>query len=138
MGARRDDKARKAGGCGTPSPAQAILFETALFSLDSGADPLFDGFVAKARAGQAAGKVAAAVHQVLGAIGFSEEHALHRLTRRLWAWRDEWGRQSDCEEAVGRLAAKAGGDGLWPLIADEKPTLDHVEEEHHDRSTPAP
>jgi alkylation response protein AidB-like acyl-CoA dehydrogenase len=39
---------------------------------------------AKIRAGEAA-EIARQVH---GAIGFAHEHGLHRLTRRLWSWRD--------------------------------------------------
>jgi acyl-CoA dehydrogenase len=31
---------------------------------------------------------------VHGAIGFAHEHCLHRLTRRLWSWRDEFGTES--------------------------------------------
>jgi acyl-CoA dehydrogenase len=54
----------------------------------------------------------------MGAIGFTDEHVLHRYTKRLWAWRDRWGRQSWCEAEIGRLACAAGGGGLWPLIAD--------------------
>ncbi|MDZ7827116.1 MAG: acyl-CoA dehydrogenase family protein [Gammaproteobacteria bacterium] len=39
--------------------------------------------MAKARAGEAAGRGAEIAHQVHGAMGFSHEHALHRRTRRL-------------------------------------------------------
>lgn len=73
---------------------------------------------AKAQAGHAATVIAASAHQVLGAIGFTEEHELHHFTRRLWQWRDDWGRQADCEQAIGREAC-AAPDGLWPHIADE-------------------
>ncbi|MCX7568079.1 acyl-CoA dehydrogenase family protein [Sulfitobacter sp. F26169L] len=72
---------------------------------------------AKAQAGVAATKVAATAHQLAGAIGFTEEHALHHFTKKLWHWRDTWGRQADCEIAIGR-AACAAPNGLWPYIAD--------------------
>src|SRR5690606_35089572 len=49
--------------------------------------------MAKLRAAQAASTVAAIAHQTFGAIGFTEEHPLHRYTRRLWSWSDEWGTQ---------------------------------------------
>jgi acyl-CoA dehydrogenase len=42
---------------------------------------------AKIRCGQAAERVCAIAHAVYGAIGVSEEHVLHRYTRRLRAWR---------------------------------------------------
>jgi len=71
---------------------------------------------AKIRAGLAAGRAAEIAHQVHGAIGFTEEHSLHYLTRRLWSWRDEFGDESWWALALGRQVAAAGGDGLWPLI----------------------
>jgi acyl-CoA dehydrogenase len=71
---------------------------------------------AKARASDAAHGVAAIAHQVHAAIGFTREHVLHRFTRRLWAWRDEWGSESEWEEWLGRRAIAAGPDGLWPML----------------------
>jgi alkylation response protein AidB-like acyl-CoA dehydrogenase len=71
---------------------------------------------AKVRCGEAAGIVAAAAHQIHGAIGFTREHGLHLLTRRLWSWRDEFGGEAEWGAAIGRLARAEGADGLWPLI----------------------
>jgi len=72
--------------------------------------------VAKQRTGEAAGLAARIAHQVHGAIGFTEEHSLHFFTKRLWAWRDEFGREREWCRLVGRRAAEAGADSLWPLI----------------------
>ena len=72
---------------------------------------------AKIRSGEAAGKAAEYAHQVMGAIGFTHEHTLHHLTRRLWSWRDEFGRESDWSIALGRLVGRVGADGLWPWLA---------------------
>jgi len=55
-------------------------------------------------------------HQVHGAIGFTYEYGLHFVTRRLWAWRAEFGGAGEWGEYLGRAACEAGGDGLWPLI----------------------
>lgn len=71
---------------------------------------------AKVRAGEAAGRVADIAHQVHGAIGFTEEHQLHRLTRRLWSWRDEFGTEVHWSLQLGRAVAAAGADALWPAI----------------------
>jgi alkylation response protein AidB-like acyl-CoA dehydrogenase len=60
--------------------------------------------------------VAEIAHQVHGAIGFTHEHRLHHLTRRLWSWRDEFGVESEWSGELGRLAASRGGGGLWPLL----------------------
>jgi acyl-CoA dehydrogenase len=69
---------------------------------------------AKIHAGRAAGVVARIAHQAHGAIGFTQEHPLHLVTTRLWAWRDEagWARE------LGDRALAAGADGRWPLLAD--------------------
>ncbi|MEX2449424.1 MAG: acyl-CoA dehydrogenase family protein [Rhodospirillales bacterium] len=71
---------------------------------------------AKIRSGEAASQGTAIAHQVHGAMGFTYEHPLHHLTRRLWAWRDEFGTDADWAIRLGALAAGEGGDGLWPLI----------------------
>jgi acyl-CoA dehydrogenase len=76
---------------------------------------------AKAQAGRAATIVSAAGHQVLGAIGFTEEHVLHHYSKRLWTWRDEWERQSACEAAIGH-AACTDQRGLWSHIVDDHVT----------------
>jgi acyl-CoA dehydrogenase len=77
--------------------------------------------VAKARASEAAGRVAAVAHQVHGAIGFTAEHALHRSTRLLWLWRDRWGDEAHWYALLGREALAAGPDGLFDLVLGERP-----------------
>jgi alkylation response protein AidB-like acyl-CoA dehydrogenase len=72
---------------------------------------------AKIRVGEAAGEGAAIAHQVLGAIGFTREHVLHRYTRRLWAWRDDFGSESVWAVKLGNLVAARGADALWPMLA---------------------
>lgn len=71
---------------------------------------------AKARAGTAAGFGARIAHQVHGAIGFTQEHRLHHLTRRLWSWREEYGSAEHWSAELGRSAIVAGADGLWPAV----------------------
>lgn len=71
---------------------------------------------AKLRVGEAAGRAAAIAHQVHGAIGFTHEHTLHHVTRRLWSWRDELGSESEWAERLGREVAGRGAEALWPLI----------------------
>ena len=71
---------------------------------------------AKARTGEAASIGAGIAHQVHGAIGFTFEHSLHFITRRLWAWRDEFGNEVAWNRFLGRHIAGAGADRLWPEI----------------------
>jgi acyl-CoA dehydrogenase len=80
--------------------------------------------VAKARAGAAAGVVAAIGHQIHGAIGFTDEHPLHRFTRRLWSWREEFGAEPEWQTLLGRRAAACGGEGLYELIVAEHESPD--------------
>ena len=71
---------------------------------------------AKARAGEAAGIAASIAHQIHGAIGFTLEHRLNFLTRRLWSWRDEFGKDAVWNRLLGMHMATAGADRLWAEI----------------------
>jgi alkylation response protein AidB-like acyl-CoA dehydrogenase len=75
-----------------------------------------DVAVAKIRVGEAASSGAAIAHQVHGAMGFTYEHSLHQSTRRLWAWREEFGNEALWAERLGRMVAERGADELWPFI----------------------
>jgi acyl-CoA dehydrogenase len=71
---------------------------------------------AKVMAGEAASTGAAIAHQVLAAIGFTEEHALHHLTRRLWSWREEAGTERFWAARIGREVQAVGGAALWSFL----------------------
>lgn len=73
----------------------------------------FSTAVAKVRSGEAATRGTGIAHQVHGAIGFTHEHALHFATRRLWAWRAEFGSDADWALALGRAAIAARSAGFW-------------------------
>ena len=72
---------------------------------------------AKSRVGEAAGLVAEQVHQIHGAMGFTQEHRLHHYTKRLWAWRDEWGNEFYWQSLLGQDISKLGADSVWSFIA---------------------
>lgn len=97
----------------------------ALAAADLAADAFADGLriptiaAAKARAGEAAGIAAATAHQIHGAIGFTQEHALHHLTRRLWSWRDEFGGEREWQTLLGEIVATHGADQLWATITTQ-------------------
>ncbi|HEY0183699.1 MAG TPA: acyl-CoA dehydrogenase family protein, partial [Rhodopila sp.] len=94
----------------------------AVAAADLAAEAIADGVkilpvaAGKARAGEAAGIGAAIAHQVHGAIGFTFEHSLNFLTRRLWSWRDEFGKDAAWNRLLGRHMARAGADNLWTEI----------------------
>ena len=73
---------------------------------------------AKLRAGEAASLCAPLAHQVHGAIGVTREYALHPLTTRLWAWRDEHGSESDWADHLGAEALAQGAQGYWPYLTE--------------------
>jgi acyl-CoA dehydrogenase len=57
-----------------------------------------------------------AAHQAHGAMGMTQEYALHQLTRRLWSWRREYGDGELWAAHLGRIVAARGADQLYPLV----------------------
>ena len=55
-------------------------------------------------------------HQMHGAIGFTWEYALHHCTRRLMAWRAEFGNARYWNGVLGTLAAEQGADDYWAFV----------------------
>ena len=90
----------------------------------------FEIAIAKARVGEAAGLAAAIAHQVHGAMGFTHEYPLHRLTRRLWGWRDEFGTEAHWQEWIGHNII-ASDQVLWELLTDRERSMSMSLAEHH-------
>lgn len=80
----------------------------------------FSTAVAKVRAGEAASRGTSIAHQVHGAIGFTHEHALHFATRRLWAWREEFGSDAAWAAELGRAAISARSAGFWASLTSKR------------------
>ena len=74
---------------------------------------------AKIRTGEASTVVGEAAHQVFGAIGYTYEHRLHHFTRRVWAWRDEYGNEFAWQRELGSMIAGGGADGVWSFITGQ-------------------
>lgn len=72
---------------------------------------------AKIRVGEASGQATAIAHQVHGAMGYTYEYPLHFLSKRLWAWRDEFGSESEWARKLGQMVATQGTEALWPFLA---------------------
>ena len=84
-----------------------------------GLDPaaaVFEIAAAKLRANRAVGVVTSIAHQVHGAIGFTREYALNRVTIPLMRWRGEHGNDAYWAATLGRQVAGLGGKGLWETI----------------------
>jgi acyl-CoA dehydrogenase len=97
-----------AAGSAADAIAHARAFDEAVF---------LEAASAKIRCAEAAQEGVAIAHQVHGAIGFTQEHVLHRYTLRLLSWRDDFGNESHWAVALGNLVAARGADELWPLVA---------------------
>ena len=76
----------------------------------------FEVASAKLLANQAAGSATRACHQAHGAMGMTREYPLHHLSRRLWAWRTEYGGEHEWSTRIGRTVAAAGADRLYPIV----------------------
>lgn len=72
---------------------------------------------ARSRIGDACDSVFAIAHQVHGAIGFSYEYALHFRTRRLMAWRDQFGTVAHWRRVLATGFAGRKADDIWSVIA---------------------
>lgn len=95
--------------------AAGIAAEAAFCESDDGLAALTIA-VAKISTADAASVGAGIGHSVHGAIGFTEEYPLHLLSRRLWAWRSEFGSASLWSQRLGAQICQGGSDGYWPLL----------------------
>jgi acyl-CoA dehydrogenase len=100
--------AMTAAGSAADAIAQAETFDDAVF---------LEAAAAKIRSAEAAEEAAAIAHQVHGAIGFTQEHILHRFTLRLLSWRDDFGHESHWAVELGNRIAARGANEFWPLVA---------------------
>lgn len=83
---------------------------------DDVTDARFEIAAARTLANECAATAARGAHQAHGAMGMTQEYALHHLSRRLWAWRHEWSAPNEWPSTVGHIVEAAGPDGLYPLI----------------------
>jgi acyl-CoA dehydrogenase len=94
--------------------AAASMFATALQAAQlRPMDALPEVAAAKICVNRAARIVAANSHQVHGAIGFTQEYALQLASRRLWAWREEYGSETYWARELGTRMARLRATGFW-------------------------
>ncbi|WP_017379069.1 acyl-CoA dehydrogenase family protein [Paenisporosarcina sp. TG-14] len=76
--------------------------------------------LAKMKISESAGIVAGIAHQLHGAIGMTHEHQLHQLSRRLWAWREDYGNESYWAKKLAKTYIEDNNLTLWEFITNEK------------------
>ena len=99
-------------GCESAATAAGAAFA---FDQAGAATASFAIAAAKARAGEVAGKAASIAHAVHGAIGFTYEHSLHFMTRRLWSWRSEFGHHGWWSRQIG-AAICTSDQPFWSCV----------------------
>ncbi|HEY1707734.1 MAG TPA: acyl-CoA dehydrogenase family protein [Rhizomicrobium sp.] len=93
--------------------AAANMAAAAAFrALDRG-EAAFECAAAKLRVNRAVKLGAGIAHQVHGAMGFTAEYALQRLTRLLWVWQSEFGNERYWADRIGRGVAARGPANFW-------------------------
>jgi len=100
---------------------EAAAARTACVTAARAADRAHGAFelaAAKLRANQASATATSAAHQVHGAIGFTREYDLQRFTRRLWAWKSEYGNDRHWALEIGARVVREGSDGYWPGLVN--------------------
>lgn len=93
-----------------------MVGNAALLALEEGRSAEFEIATAKVVAGESTRILARAAHQAHGAIGVTFEYDLQLFTRRLHAWRDEYGSSRYWATRVARIVADVGAGEVWPLI----------------------
>ncbi|HUD93996.1 acyl-CoA dehydrogenase family protein [Sphingobium sp.] len=73
---------------------------------------------ARSRLADAADATITIAHQVHGAIGFSLEYALNARTRRLMAWRDDFGSVPYWRRTLAQGFAGLSREAFWPAVSD--------------------
>ncbi len=72
---------------------------------------------AKVRTADAVREAVAIAHQVHGAIGVTDEYALHHVTLRALAWREEFGNEVYWSMKLGRAMLAGSVDAYWQTLS---------------------
>lgn len=73
--------------------------------------------VAKTQTSATCGEAVRIAHQIHGAIGMTREYPLHLWSRRIWAWRDEFGNERYWAAHIGQHLQERV-DELWDILCD--------------------
>jgi acyl-CoA dehydrogenase len=97
---------------------------SALARIPVGDDATWETAAAKLRANHAINVAVPIAHQTFGAMGFTAEHSLHRLTQRLLWWRSEGGGDRYWATRLGAMVVARGARALWPDLTSHTDELE--------------
>lgn len=96
--------------------AAAKMAAQVAFASERPWENLFRVAAAKSRVSEAVLQITSNAHQIHGAMGFAAEYELHLFTKRLWAWRDEFGSEMEWNERLGRMITERKQPNLWAML----------------------
>lgn len=96
--------------------ADHVLAATVIVEAAADSSSFVLAAAARSRLADATDAAIAISHQVHGAIGFSREYALNQRTRRLMAWRDDYGSIAFWRRTLGERFAGCQRDAVWPAM----------------------
>ncbi len=94
----------------------SVALAAAMRAAESGA-ARFEIAAAKLLADQAATDATRHATRPTGRWAMTREYPLHHVSRRLWAWRSEYGDERTMSRALGELVVTVGADQLYPLVS---------------------
>ncbi len=98
--------------------ASSVAIDVAVARIDE-ADAFEHVAAAKIRTAHASRQITSLGHQVHGSFGFTQEAPLNIWSRRIWAWRDDYGNEAEWGAKLGGLIITRGGDALWTSITGQ-------------------
>lgn len=96
------------------SAALNVAARNAFFQFEK--QPYMSTAAAKIRCSRAAGEISSLGHAIHGAIGFTYEHQMQYYTRRLWAWRSEFGNHRWWAEKLGQATVAQPAEQWWAHV----------------------
>jgi acyl-CoA dehydrogenase len=94
----------------------SMAADVATRAMEEGGDCWFEVAAARLVVDAAAVEATRSAHQAHGAMGVAREYPLQQLSRRLWAWRHEYGRAGTWRRQVGRRLSAVGPDELFSTV----------------------
>jgi len=94
----------------------SMAADLAVRALGGLGDARFEVAAARTIVDAAAVEATRSAHQAHGAMGVTREYPLHHFSRRLWAWRHEYGPAHAWRRQLGTDMASVGADAFYATV----------------------